>query len=580
MSRAPSVVRTLRLAMMGTGLGMGLAFPLVVAPFAEYRPGLRLAFASLCVLAGLVVGALNFYLVRFFLLRPVERVGRQLETLARGEGVSATRLTLESNDALGRLVQQFNALIDRLQTTLNEVIEIVGAFVAHADETGQTARELVDNVDRKSQVVAGTATLFAGMRQELETIAQILGRLRESAAESRDAVGAQTRQMGAVTDRVAQFRARSEASAGAIERAGAALERTGASTGDLTRELEGAAASMTQMDATVREIDRHLAEATAFAERVATEATAGDRAVSSTREAMERIRESVGAAATAIGELGRRVGEIAAVTGVIDEVTEQTGLLALNAAIIAAQAGEHGRGFAVVAGQIKSLASRTADSTREINGIVSAFHAQAQASLGSMGESRALVDEGAALSGLAAEALGAIKESAAGSLRRVQAIGRSTGEIAAAAHVLSGTVDSIAARAREIATATAEQGREIATWRATVDEGRRATADIVAATGEQGVLAQRIERQAEAVVDLVESSGAAVREGRGQTDMLATTIETLQDLDARERGSFGRIQVDAGLLSEKAQALRREIERLKPGGGDGGHGGEAAGSGS
>ena len=60
--------------MMGTGLAMGLAFPLVVAPFAEYRPGLRLAFSGLCVVAGLVVGGLNFLLVRRFLLRPVEQV--------------------------------------------------------------------------------------------------------------------------------------------------------------------------------------------------------------------------------------------------------------------------------------------------------------------------------------------------------------------------------------------------------------------------------------------------------------------------------------------------------------------------
>ncbi len=550
--------------MMGTGLAMGLVFPLVVTPFAEYRPGLRLAFAGLCVVAGLVVGGLNFLLVKRFLLRPVEEVSRQLESLASGEGISATRLSLDSDDTLGRLVLQFNALIDRLQGTLRRVIETVEAFVAHADETGKTAHELVANLDRKSQVIDGTASLFAAMRQELMKIEAVHGRLAESAAESRIAVGAQVRQIAAVNEQIAQLQERSDANAAAINRSSAALQRTSGATRDLTRALDASSASMTEMDFTVREIDRNLKQSTSLAEHVATDAAAGNQAVASTRAGMERIREGVGAAAESISELARRVGEIATITGVIDEVTEQTGLLALNAAIIAAQAGEHGRGFAVVADEIRNLANRTADSTREIAGIVRAFREQADASLASMRQSRLQVDEGVELSGRAAEALGSIRESAVSSLQQVQAISRAIGEIATTTHSLSGTVESIAARAKEIASATVEQSREIATLQGSVQEDRRTTGAIVASTREQEHSARRIERQAEEVAALVQSSGAAVREGRGQTDMLAATIETLQDMDVRDRGYFGRSEKDAARLSEKAQVLRREIELLKP----------------
>ena len=550
--------------MMGTGLAMGLVFPLVVSPFADYRPGLRLAFSGLCVVAGLVVGGLNFLLVRRFLLRPVDLVSRQLESLASGDGISATRLSLDSDDALGSLVLQFNAMIDRLQGMLRRVIETVEAFVVHADETGKTAHELVVNVDRKSQVVEGTASLFAGMRQELMKIEEVLGRLTESSAESRTAVGAQVVQIAAVNEQIAQLQERGDANAGAVDRAGGALRRTSGATQDLTQSLEASSASMTEMDFTVREIDRNLKESTSLAERVATDAAAGNLAVASTRAAMERIREGVAAAAAAIAELARRVGEIAAVTGVIDEVTEQTSLLALNAAIIAAQAGEHGRGFAVVADEIRNLADRTADSTREIAGIVRAFREQADASIASMGQSRMQVDEGVELSGRAAEALGSIRESATGSLQQVQAISRAIGEIAATTHGLSGTLESIAARGKDIAKATAEQGREIATLQDSVQEDRRTTVAILASTREQELSSRRIERQSEEVVTLVLSSSAAVREGRGQTDMLAAAIETLQAMDVRERGYFGRVEADAVRLADKAQVLRREIELLKP----------------
>lgn len=577
MTRRPSVVRALFLAMMGTGLGMGLVFPFVVAPFADYRPGMRPAFSALCVVAGLVVGGLNFLLVRRFLLRPVDLVSRQLESLASGEGISATRLSLDSDDALGRLVLQFNALIERLQGTLHRVIETVEAFVLHADETGQTARELVANVDRKSQVVAGTASLFSGLREELLKIEGVLGRLTASAAESGTAVRAQAQHITAVNEQIVQLKDRSEASAGAMDRASAALQRTSGFTQDLTLALEEASSGMTEMDFSLREIDRSFQESAARSERVALDATTGNQAVASTRAGMERIRDGVAATAAAIAELGRRLGEIATITGVIDDITDQTGLLALNAAIIAAQAGEHGRGFAVVADQIRKLATRTANSTREIDAIVRAFREQADTSLASMGQSRAQVEEGVALSDRAAEALASIQASAQSSMQQVQSFSRAITEISNTSHALSGTLESIAARAKEIAAATVEQGGEIAALQGAAQDSRRATAAIAMATREQELAARRIERQAEEVGGLVESSGAAVREGRGQTDMLAATIETLQDLDVRERGYFGRCETDARRLAEKAQVLRHEIERLKPREGNNGRRADAGG---
>ena len=85
---------------------------------------------------------------------------------------------------------------------------------------------------------------------------------------------------------------------------------------------------------------------------------------------MDNIKKAVEASAEVINRLGKRSQEIGQILKVIDEVTDQTGLLALNAAILAAQAGEHGKGFSVIAEEIKDLAERTTASTQEIAGLI------------------------------------------------------------------------------------------------------------------------------------------------------------------------------------------------------------------
>ena len=571
MARRPSIVRALFLAMMGTGLAMGLVFPLVVSPFAEYRPGLRLAFAALCIVAGLVVGVLNFLLVRRFLLRPVDQVSRQLESLASGEGISATRLALDSDDALGRLVLQFNALIDRLQGTLRRVIETVEAFVPHADETGQTARELVANVDRKSQVVAGTAALFSGLRQELLKIEEVLGRLTESAAESRTAVGAQVRQIAAVNEQIAQLQGRNDASAGAMDRAGAALQRTSGSTQELTLALEAASASMTEIDVTVREIDRNLKESTVLAERVATDAAAGDQAVG-------QHPGGHGADPRRRGR-GRRGDRRARPPGRRDSHGHRRHRRRHRADRPARpECRDHRRaGRASTAGGSRSSPTRsgispTARRTRPARSPASCAPSASRRTPPSPRWGRAAPRSRKAWRSRAGPPRRSAPSGRAPWVRssrcRPSAVrsGRSRRRPTASREPWSRS----AARAQEIAAATAEQDREIAALQGAVQDGRRATAAIVVATREQELSARRIEQQAEAVAGLVESSGAAVREGRSQTDMLAATIETLQDLDVRERGYFGRCETDAGLLAQKAQVLRQEIERFKPRAGDDG----------
>jgi methyl-accepting chemotaxis protein len=123
---------------------------------------------------------------------------------------------------------------------------------------------------------------------------------------------------------------------------------------------------------------------------------------------MNRIEATARRTADVINRLGERAENVGSILTVIEDITDQTGLLALNAAILAAQAGEHGKGFAVVAAEIRGLASRTAASTQEIGKLITAVQEESREAVGVVREEVAMVAEGARLARDAGDALNKI----------------------------------------------------------------------------------------------------------------------------------------------------------------------------
>ena len=168
--------------------------------------------------------------------------------------------------------------------------------------------------------------------------------------------------------------------------------------------------SMNEMIATVNEIASNAAGAAGAASTATDETQAGYQTLQRTTTAISNLETEMNSTSSIIVSLADNTQSIGTILEVIRGISEQTNLLALNAAIEAARAGDAGRGFAVVADEVRNLATKTAQSTDEIDSMISRLQTEAQNAVNSMSNSKALIEEGTTETELARQALEAISK--------------------------------------------------------------------------------------------------------------------------------------------------------------------------
>lgn len=262
---------------------------------------------------------------------------------------------------------------------------------------------------------------------------------------------------GVQSDAAALARAAEELDSAAARSARAATAQSDAAT--------GMAASVEQLSVSIDEIghNSHAARETALASGELSRE--GGRVITAATDEMQTISDAVNSSARTIAELGTYSNEISAIVSVIEDIANQTNLLALNAAIEAARAGEQGRGFAVVADEVRKLAERTSQSTQQIGKMIEKVQTGARHAVLAMESGVKRVDSGMETARRAGESMTTIQDSADRVVHVVQDIAAILHEQSASARHIASMVERIATMAEEsssLVVQTASSAQDIA----------------------------------------------------------------------------------------------------------------------
>ncbi|MBW7886964.1 MAG: methyl-accepting chemotaxis protein [Bacteroidetes bacterium] len=306
-------------------------------------------------------------------------------------------------------------------------------------------------------------------KSTIQPIADVIQAIRNAdlnssfSSRTADEVGELQRAFDGFVRQIRETLEQVSASSGAVikasEEISSATEQMAAAAHEQTAQTSEVAHAVESMTETILRNSKNSGDTASTAKKAKEAAETGGAVVYETVHGMKRIAEVVKSSAETVQELGRSSKQIGEIIGVINDIADQTNLLALNAAIEAARAGEQGRGFAVVADEVRKLAERTTKATKEIAGMIKKIQTDTHGAVDSMQKGIQQVDEGILLADEAGKSLKEIVSVSQKVTEMIVQIAAASEEQSHAAEQISKNVEAISAVTQEAASGTQQIAR-------------------------------------------------------------------------------------------------------------------------
>jgi methyl-accepting chemotaxis protein len=497
------------------------------------------------------------------LTRPLLEVVDNLKEIAQGEADLTRTLKVSGKDEVGELAINFNDFVARLREMVQRIRGTATGVFTATEKIKATSQEVASGTTQQAEALEESFMAIQGIDESAVDVANSIGTLSDAVEVSSSA----TLELGATTEEIASQ----------VERLFSTIEEVSSSITEMTvsgREVaenldslssstEMTAASITEMDASIKEVEETAQQTNNLSEEASIDAEKGKTAVAETIAGIQNIRDTVEDASKTIADLGKQSGEIGSILTVIDEVSDQTRLLSLNASIIAAQAGEHGKGFAVVADEIRELAERTALSTQEIAAIISRLQTGTEDAVKTMLAGSEQVKEEAERSKVAEEALDKITASAVKSAQQVKSIVRATQEQSRGSRQITEAVNQIANMLQQIAQSVNQQSKGNQQLAQASESMKDIASQVKLSTGEQAKGSHQINANMERIRSMMQQIDQATKDQSQRSQQVVVAVSAVRDVAEANKRRTTELDQIIFTLTEQASDMEKEIGSFK-----------------
>lgn len=451
-------------------------------------------------IAAMLVGLALLWFAGWRIAKPIRKITEAAQVIATGD--LSQEIDLHSEDEVGQLADAFRKMSSSLKGKA-EAMETVSRGDLTVQITAASEKDILSNA-----LAAMVIKLRQSVSQVAESAANLGNASNQLATASREA-GMATNQISTTIQQVAKgITQQSESisrTAASVEQMGRAIDSVTKGAQEQTLSVAKASEMTSELSAIVQNVADQAEQQAKNADHTVTTSRESAEIVANTVKGMESIRSRVGLSSEKVTEMGKRSEQIGAIVETIEDIASQTNLLALNAAIEAARAGEHGKGFAVVADEVRKLAEKSAAATREIGGLIQAIQKTVNEAIRAMEESTAEVENGVGLAGKSQQSLESILQAAIGSKRLAQEVADAASKMSSLANNLTGAMDSVSAVVEENTAATEEMS-------ANSDEVTRAIENIASVSEENSASVEEVSASSEEMSAQVEEVNASAQE--------------------------------------------------------------------
>ncbi len=539
----------------------GLEIVLILTLTSEMKKTLTQIIIT--ALAGAIIPAVVLYLLlRKIVINPVEKLTGAMKMVSGGNLAQITYI--------GSSVE-IRGLTDAINESLlyiENMIKGVNNVSRQVEKMGSMVVEDSKRLINFAEIQLGSVETITGSIEELNAAIRGISSSVEGLSISAEETSSSILEMAASVDEVAHstvdLSISVDGTSASLEEMRASVKEVAGSVETLSKASEETSSAVEEINATIKEVEGAYRESARLADKVKEDASRlGMASIEKTIDGMKGIKEKVERTAEFINRLGGRSEEIGKILNVIDEVTDQTSLLALNAAILAAQAKDHGKGFSVVAEEIKELAERTAASTKEIGDLITSVQREAKGAVEAMGEGLIKVEEGVKLSREAGDALRQILESAKSSSDMAFSIERATIEQARGVRQVVESMERIREMVVHIARATSEQTKGVEQIVLASEKMRDITQQVKMTTSEQSRASRQITKTVESVTDKIQEIARAIQEQKIESSLIVNSIEGAKELPKKNIDIASEINKRIDTITKATDFFKTALEKFK-----------------